>query len=123
MQKKFIFVMMVCMLSMTTKAQEWVNFGSRAEGAPPELSMNRSDNQIVSFTVSLSGMYVESKNEDSDVYKRLNMSELGKTGDIGSPELPVFTKIIADPSCDAVQYSVTMSGVQTFTNYTVYPIV
>ncbi|MCL2291155.1 MAG: C25 family cysteine peptidase [Bacteroidetes bacterium] len=107
---------------MAINAQGWVSFGSRAEGTPPEISVNRSDNQQVSFTVNLSGMYVESKNETSGVYKRLSLPECGVTGEVGSPEIPVVTKMLAIPECSEILYTVTLSGKQTFANYTVYPV-
>jgi len=56
MTKRFIFLVAALLLSVAVNAQEWVGFGSRAEGSPPEITVNRSDNQTVSFTVGLSGM-------------------------------------------------------------------
>jgi len=122
MFKKLFFVIVALLLGVAANAQEWVSFGSRAEGAPPEVSVSRSDNQQVSFTVGLSGMYVESKNETGGLYKRLSMPQCQKMGAVGSPELPVVTQMVAIPECSDVNVVVTMSGVQTFSNYLVYPV-
>jgi hypothetical protein len=52
MTKKICLVIVVCLLSIAVNAQEWVNFGNRAEGAPPESCLNyvadqvRNDNMI-----------------------------------------------------------------------------
>ena len=73
-------------------AQEWIGFGSKGEGTPPEISISRNDNQQVKFTVSLSGMYVEQRQEASGVYKRLSMPECGVAGAVGSPEIPKLIK-------------------------------
>ena len=59
MFKKLFFVMMVLLLSTAVNAQEWIGFGTRAEGSPPEVSISRNDNQQVKFTVSLSGKLSE----------------------------------------------------------------
>ena len=75
MFKKLTFVVMACLLSVAVNAQEWIGFGGRAEGSPLEINLQRNDNQTVSFTVSLSGMYVESRTEGSDAYKRLSMPQ------------------------------------------------
>ncbi|MCL2511018.1 MAG: C25 family cysteine peptidase [Bacteroidales bacterium] len=122
MRKNLCLVIVACLLSTVANAQEWVSFGSRAEGSPPEISVQRNDNQQVSFTVGLSGMYVESRNEAGSVYKRLSMPECQTMGEIGSPEIPVVIKMVAIPECSDIVYSVTMSGVQTFSNYVVYPV-
>jgi len=84
--------MMALLLSTAVTAQNWVSFGTRAEGAPPEITVLRSDNQQVKFTVSLSGMYVEQRQEASGVYKRLSMPECGVAGAVGSPEIPKLIK-------------------------------
>ena len=122
MFKKTTFVMMAMLFSVAATAQEWIGFGSRAEGAPPEVSISRSDNQQVSFAVSLSGMYAESKDEALVTYKRLSMPQCEIMGEVGAPEIPVVTKMIAIPECSEIMYNVTMSGVQTFTDYMVYPV-
>jgi len=89
-------------------------------GSPPEVSVNRNDNQQVSFTVELSGMYVESRNEEGSVYKRLSMPECQTMGEVGAPEIPVVTKMVAIPEYSDFNIVVTMSGVQTFSNYLVF---
>ena len=123
MFRKFTLVMMVLLLSTAVNAQEeWVSFGSKSIGSPPEVSVNRSDNQEVTFTVSLAGMYVESKSEASGSYKRLSMPQCQVVGEVGSPEIPVFTKMVAIPECSDINVTVSMSGQQTFTGYTVYPV-
>jgi len=68
MKNFFIFLVMALLLNVAANAQEWISFGNRAEGSPPEVSVNRNDNQQVSFTVGLSGMYVESRNEAGSIY-------------------------------------------------------
>jgi hypothetical protein len=56
MFKRLCFLVVVCLLNTAVNAQQWVGFGSRAEGAPPEINVQQNDNQAVLFTVSLSGM-------------------------------------------------------------------
>ncbi|MCL2041811.1 MAG: hypothetical protein FWG84_07220 [Bacteroidales bacterium] len=74
--KKFVFFSVVAgLLSFAANAQEWISFGSKSIGSPPEVIIGQSDNQEVSFTVSLSGMYVESRSEASGSYKRLSMPQ------------------------------------------------
>ena len=41
MRKLLCFVIVAGLLSTMVSAQEWVSFGSRAEGSPPEKVINR----------------------------------------------------------------------------------
>jgi hypothetical protein len=75
MFRKVFFLVTALMLSTAINAQEWIGFGSRSEGSAPEVNLLRNDNQSVSLTITLSGMYVEEKSEISGVYKRLSMPE------------------------------------------------
>jgi len=122
MVKKFTTLVMALLFSIAVYAQEWIGFGSKGEGTPPEVSISRNDNQQVKFTVSLSGMYVEQRQEESGVYKRLSMPECQTVGEVGSPEIPKLIKMVAIPECSSFSLSVTMSGHQTFTGYNVYPV-
>ena len=97
MLKKSTLVVVALLLSTAINAQEWISFGNRGEGTPPEINMQRNDNRQVSFTVGLSGMHVESKNEASGVYKRLSMPQCNVMGAVGSPEIPVITRMVAIP--------------------------
>jgi len=97
MLKKSTLVVVALLLSTAINAQEWISFGGKAAGTPPEVSVSRSDNQQVSFTVGVSGMYVETKNEASGVYKRLSMPQCNVMGAVGSPEIPVITRMVAIP--------------------------
>ena len=62
MVKQITTLVMALLLSAAVSAQTWVGFGGQAAGTPPEINVLQSDNQQVKFTVSLSGMYVETKN-------------------------------------------------------------
>ncbi len=122
---RFLLSMMVFVLALSISADaqgEWIGFGSRAEGTPPEVSINRSDNQRVEFSVTLPGMYAEAKSEASESYKRLSLPQCNTAGEVGAPEIPVITKMVAIPECDEVRYTITASGRQTFPNYNVYPV-
>jgi len=65
-------------------------------------------------------MYVETRNEAGSVYKRLSMPQCQTMGEVSAPEIPVVTKMVAIPEYSDFNIVVTMSGVQTFSNYLVF---
>ena len=54
MFKRLIFTVVALLLSVATNAQEWISFGSKAIGTPPEISVQQNDNQACTITFSLS---------------------------------------------------------------------
>ena len=86
MVKHFTILVMALLLSVAINAQTtWVNFG-RSEPTAPEFSVINSNNHSVVFTMNVYGVFVETKTEGSQTYKRLSLPECGVAGDIGAPE-------------------------------------
>ncbi|MDR0230488.1 MAG: hypothetical protein LBI82_00005, partial [Dysgonamonadaceae bacterium] len=89
MVKKFTLGMAALLLSTAISAQtSWVNFG-RSQPTAPEFTVTNSTDHSVVFTMNVYGMFVESKNEGSQTYKRLSLPECNRAGEIGTPEIPV----------------------------------
>jgi len=85
MVKHFTILVMALLLGMAMSAQTWVSFGKN-QPAAPEFSVINSNNHSVVFTMNVYGMFVETKTEGSQTYKRLSLPECGVAGDIGAPE-------------------------------------
>ena len=121
MKKFFLFLVCAVAFVAMAHAQQWVGLTKNAP-AEPEITVTRSNNQQVSFTVGVSGFYAESKPEGGTVYQRLSIPACGVTGATGEPEIPVISKSIAVPVCSNISYSVTVLASQTLQGYRVYPV-
>jgi hypothetical protein len=121
--KKIVFLMtMATMFNITTSwSQNWVGF-TKLDPAKPEITVTRSDNQQVSFTVALPGFFSTLKTEAGVDYQRLSIPGYGNSGLIGEPEIPVITQRIAVPVCNQVNCSVQITARQSLSNYRVYPV-
>ena len=102
-------------------AQQWVGLTHNSP-AEPNITVIRSTNQQVSFTVSVLGFYAETKTEGGVAYQRLSIPACGVTGTTGEPEIPVIGTSIAVPVCSSISYSITVLASQTLQNYRVYPV-
>ena len=119
--KKILFLFTTAILYITTTwSQEWNGFG-RSVPTEPEIIVTRSDNQQVTFTVNIFGFFSETKNNNGKDYSRLSIPGCGKTGNIGTPEIPIITHLIAIPECSDIYYNIQIDETQILNNITVYP--
>jgi hypothetical protein len=101
-----IINLLVCALvfNITANAQTWIDF-NRNTPAEPEFVLTSSNNQSVTFSMTLPGMSVETKSEGNVLFKRLSLPGCHAEGAIGSPELPtVIAAMIAIPECSGISY-------------------
>jgi hypothetical protein len=121
MKKKLLFLVCAVAFVAIAHAQQWVGLTNNSP-AEPNITVTRSTNQQVSFTMGVSGFYAEPKTEGGMAYQRLSIPACGVTGTTGDPEIPVVTKSIAVPVCSSISYSVTVTASQTLQGYRVYPV-
>jgi hypothetical protein len=121
MKKIILLITMAMLFTTVALAQQWVGL-TRNEPAEPDIIVNTSTNQQVSFTVAVPGFYADLKTEGGVNYQRLFVPACGVTGATGEPEIPVIRKRIAIPVCGQVHYSVQITASQTLSGYRVYPV-
>jgi len=120
--KKSILSIVACLLvGSIAMAQNWVNFTKTTPEAPI-VNLTASDNQAVSFTVEVCGMYKQDITEGSETFQRVSVPQSGTLTVIGEPELPVFRQLVAIPECTDVTLSANITGQTTFSNYNIYPV-
>jgi len=121
MKKLFIFFLFAGVFTLSAFAQNWVTL-TRTEPAAPEITLTRSDNHQVNFTMGVPGFFSTPITENGTHYQRISIQGYGTTGVTGEPEIPVITHRIAVPECSGIAYSVNITATQTLTGYTVYPV-
>jgi hypothetical protein len=120
--KKSILSIVACFLLVSTAiSQNWVSFTKTTPEAPI-VNLTASDNQAVSFTVEVCGMYKQEITEGSETFQRVSVPSSGTLTVIGEPELPVIRQFVAIPECTDVTLSVNIIGQTTFSNYNIYPV-
>jgi hypothetical protein len=102
-------------------AQSWVSF-TNATPEAPIVNLTGSDNQSVSFTVEVCGMYKQDITEGSETFQRVSVPQSGTLTVTGEPELPVFRQLVAIPECTDVTLGVNITGQTTFSSYNIYPV-
>ena len=120
MKKVLLILAIITLYSMQIWSQNWVSL-TRNEPAQPEIALNSSNNQQVTFTVALPGFFSTLVTEAGVNYQRIVIQGCGVQGKAGEPEMPVISKRIAVPVCSQVNCSVQITATQTLTGYKVYP--
>jgi len=87
MKKTFIIFLFAGVFTLSAFSQNWVTLTQR-EPAAPEITLNRSNNQEVNFTVGLPGFFSTPITENGTHYQRISIQGYGATGE---PEIPVIT--------------------------------
>ncbi len=120
--KKSILSIAACFLLVSMAlSQSWVDFTKTTPEAPI-INLTSSDNQVVSFTVEVCGMYTQDITEGSETFQRVSVPSSGSLKIQGEPELPVIRQLVAIPECGDVTLSVIITGQTTFSNYNIYPV-
>jgi hypothetical protein len=119
--KKSILSIVACFLLVSTAiSQNWVSFTKTTPEAPI-VNLTGSNNQSVSFTVEVCGMYKQNITEGNVTYQRVSIPSSGKQSETGKPELPFIRQLIAIPECSDVTLSVNIIAQTSFSNYNIYP--
>jgi len=121
MKKSFIFFLFAGVFTLSAFSQTWVTLTQR-EPAAPEITLIRSNNQEVNFTVGVPGFFSTPITENGTNYQRISIQGYGTTGATGEPEIPVISHRIAVPECKGgITYSVRITDSQTLPGYMLYP--
>jgi len=120
--KKILFIfLMAVVFAFSANAQQWVRFSS-SESNTPEMNLQTSHANEVTFTVAIPGIYTIDTVVKGIAFTRLVLPGGGAINPAGHPELPVLTYRIAIPDCDAVDVGYQIHSKQTMPSCWVYPV-
>jgi len=117
-----ILIIISCFLNNTSYGQEqWIPFTSSTQSRPI-LKLHYSDNENVSFSVETTGMVVCDVLAKGKSYQRLAIPDQNKFTEVGSPEIPVISQLIAIPECEQVLLQIIPVDSVYLDDYNVYPV-
>lgn len=88
--------LLILILTNTYPQQKWVPFSSQ-EKSSPLVNLLASNNNIVSFTIQIKGMFTADQKVNEKSYQRLSIPDGEDMTKEGLPQLPMITKLIAIP--------------------------
>lgn len=124
--KKFItlvlFVILSCLLNRSSHGQErWIPFTSSTK-SKPIFNLHHSNNKSVLFSVETTGMVVHDVLAKEKAYQRLTIPDQNKSTEVGFPEIPVISQLIAAPDCDQVWLRIIPTDSLYIEDFNIYPV-
>jgi len=122
MTHRFIFAVLLGLFALSPVSAEWISVGNlRSYEEAPLLDVPFSDPSHTRVELAVPGISVETITRREGTFHKISMPETGFTTEIGDPELPQVTTLIAIPDQGDVELRVTPGDYTVLPNINVYP--
>jgi len=121
MKKLLFFLLTAAVFTLSAHAQNWVGFSGSKPGAP-EINLLNSNNQSVSFEITIPGIYMVDTVVKGTAFTRLMLPGGGAVNPAGSPETPVLVYKVAVPECAGIDVTYQVYSRQNLPKCWVYPV-
>lgn len=119
--KTTTFTLTLWVLSIMLNAQtQWIEF-TQTEPQSPIIQLISSDNQSVSFSAEICGMFQTDTMVNNSLFQRIIIPDGGRSNIKGHPEMPYIRHLIAIPECDSVILQVEINDSTTIEDSYIYP--
>jgi|GEM_PF-1282590 len=117
-----IFLAVLLLVGFSNVAlAEWISLDGTSEPTQPEVTVLVSNNSTTLIEYNLSGFTSERMFHNGFEYQSLRIPGYWTTLDVGKPQLPVVTKLIAIPEGARLSVSVVRSNAIVLGGYNVFP--
>lgn len=122
MKKRNLFLLFIAVLfAHSVYAQgSWMSFKG-ADPQFPKVEIVEQDMSGLTIDISIEGMYAEEVINDGVAYQRLTFEAWHTLHEVGLPELPIISRIIALPGDKLARVSILETTSVTLDNMLVYP--
>ena len=121
MKKLLFFLLTAGVFTLSAHAQNWVGFSGSKPGAP-QINLLNSNNQSVSFEITIPGIYTVDTVVKGVAFTRLMLPGGGAVNPAGSPEIPVLVYKVAVPECAGIDVTYQVYSRQNLPDCWVYPV-
>lgn len=101
--------------------KQWISVSGSTAGERPTVEVINSNASETMIRIAIPGFWLETITEDGVTYDMLRFPGYGTTLDIGKPELPEISELIAIPARSGVKVHVLDYETVTLTGYNIYP--
>ncbi|HER44256.1 MAG TPA: T9SS type A sorting domain-containing protein [Candidatus Eisenbacteria bacterium] len=116
-----VVLLLICTAGWASAEKRWVSIDGTAGPEAPKATVLRSSDTETVIRFDIRGFWLEEVTEDGIVYQRLSMPGYATTLDVGKPELPVISELVAIPARAGVRAQIIEQSEITFEGYRVYP--
>lgn len=113
--KNILSILIAFIIANSTFTQDWIEFAT-SDITIPNYSMIKSNDTVVEFEIEVPGMF----STVIDTFNRLEIREHFKMDSAGLPEMPVVSYLMAIPSCDSVNITISLLDSVKYSNFNIY---
>ncbi|NQV17507.1 MAG: hypothetical protein HQ534_03080, partial [Armatimonadetes bacterium] len=113
-----IFLVIVLVLFCSFLFSDWIEIDAN-QGKLFECRASNLGQTEVEF--SLDGYEIESIEKNGKTYQRISYANEGEFIDVGKPDLPLFSRLVAIPNQGEVSVEVTNFDKEIISDITIYP--
>jgi hypothetical protein len=104
-----------------SNAQNWISF-SGSGFQDPSIQLITSTKQQIKYSCETFGVYSNTIQANGSAFQRVYIPGQGKTEQVGAPEIPFISKMIAIPECTDLSLSCFVDSQSILTGYNIYPV-
>jgi len=112
-------ILLCSVLVVSALATDWVSLSET--GTDPVLDLKTSQQTGLTFSFTLPGFETEAVTFQSETFKQVTFPGSGAWGTFGSPELPVYRRLMRLPDRSGWEWDVTSSDFIDLPNYRIVP--
>ena len=120
-KRTFLVAAVLAAFSTALHAQEWVSFEEKAQRSKPSVTVLSSNDFETIIEINVKGMDVKEVTHKNTLYHELRFPDYFTTLEVGKPQLPKISEIIAIPDMANVKVSVIDTAAIIIKGYNVHP--
>jgi|GEM_PF-1177975 len=121
MKKYIICIFIIFFLSVPSLFAQWISLDGTNKVNKPNIKVLNSDYSSLLIEISLPGIEITKRTEDSQTFDELRFPEYYTTLEVGKPQLPVIRELLGVPDFSDYKFSIIDSSVILLTNYNIFP--
>ena len=116
--KKITLILTLILFTMMLTA-EWINIPENSKKNIFEHV--RGENEAIEISFALNGFEMEEISEREEIFQKISYFNEGEFLEIGKPDLPRFTRLVAIPNEGTVSIDIISSDYDVLTDMNIYP--
>jgi len=117
----FLVVMTLFLTTATFAGDKWISLTGGTSPETPTIEILSSTETETVIKITPNGFWSEDVTADKEVYQQLSLPGYTGTAEIGKPEMPLITDLVAIPGYADVTPSVLDATTEVLKGYNVYP--
>lgn len=119
---KLLAIYILLFVCYTHLFADWLSFKNGNPKSKPTVQVLSQRDNVIELEITLPGIEVFQINHNNEIFQNLRLPGYYTTSEIGKPQVPKISELIAVPLDATLSYRIIDSSVTVFENYHLYPV-